>query len=189
MAFNGEEKHFLNSIFEKTTGEEKLKEILPTFVYDFLKSNNHINTIRDRIIYREANDYRPYSSCVFTKFILPDTNIKKLLTDLAEIIAPDYLVFVDFHFLINCHGKSEDYADDVPLFKFQRGSKATCINETIKICNISDLDRFQESFRGFETSDFLNQAFISHSELFDYQGSGLTPYCILSLLVHLQKIK
>ena len=191
MAFNGEEKDFLNTIFENPTGEEKLKTILPDFVFDFLKSRNHINTIQDRIIFREANEFRPFSSCIFTKFILPETNLKEILTELVEIITPDYLLFVDFHFLVNCNGKDNegDDFDEEPVFKFQRGSKTSCINETIKMFNTSDLENFLQSFKGFQNSDFLNQAFISHSEIFDFRSSGLRPYCLLSLLVHLQKIK
>ena len=187
MTFNGEEKNFLNQIFEILTTEEKLKTILPDYIFTFLKEKDHINTIQDRIIFREANDFRPFSTCIFTKFLLSEIDIKTLLTDLAEILAPPYLIFLDFHFLITCKGDEGDVSSE-PVFKLQRGSKASCINETIKIFNLSDLDNLLNSFKGFDTADFLNQAFITHSDLFDYRGSGLRPHSLLSLLVHVQKI-
>ena len=190
MAFNAEEKDFLNSIFEKKIDEEKIQKYVSESVFHFLKTKQHLQTIKDRIIFREENEYRPFSSCVFTKFISAELDLKELLTDLCEIMTPDYLIFLDFHFLITCHGSKEEEEDTEELvFKFQRGSKASCINETIKISNATDLDLLLGSFKNFSNADFLNQAFVSHSELFDYRGSGLRPYSLLSLLVHIQKIK
>ena len=188
MAFNAEEKDILNSIFEKTTSPEKLRAILPDYIYDFLKTREFLGTISDKIFFRDANDFRPFSSCTLTKFLLPDLKISDLLTEIAENLSPDFLIFVDFHFLISCNINDDQNSED-PVLKFQRGSKASCINDSIKITSVRDLDDFTNGYKNFQTSDFLNEAFIRHSELFDYKGSGLRPHSLLALLVHIQKIK
>ena len=189
MAFNAEEKDFLNNFFEKKTDQEKIKEYVFEHVYEFLRQKNHLKTIEDRIYYKDANRYRPYSSCTFTKFILPNFNIHAFFCDLGEILTPDYLLFLDFHFLIEIPNSAEEDSSEELTLKFQRGSKTSCINENIKISSSEDLDLFLDAMKNFTNADFLNQAFISHSELFEYRGSGLRPYSLLSILVHIQKIK
>ena len=189
MTFNAEEKDFLNNFFEKKTEKEKIKEYVSENVYNFLKQNNHLKTVEDRIFYKNANRNRPYSSCTLTKFILPNFNIYSFLCDLGEILTPEYLLFVDFHFLIEIPNSAEEDSSEELILKFQRGSKVSCINEIIKISSSEDLDLFLDAIKNFTLSDFLNLAFISHSELFEYRGSGLRPYSLLSILVHIQKIK
>lgn len=188
MAFNAEEKEILNSIFEKPTSPEKIRTILPDYIYEFLKKREFLGTINDKIFFRDANDFRPFSSCTLTKFLLPETKICEVLTEIAENLSPDFLIFVDFHFLISCKINEDENSED-PVLKFQRGSKASCINDSIKITSVRDLENFTNGFKNFQTSDFLNEAFIHHSELFDYKGSGLRPHSLLALLVHVQKIK
>ena len=186
--FNAEEKSFISSLFETKIDEEKIQTTLPEDVFNFLKKNSHLKTIKDRVIYRDPNLYRPYATCTITKFILPEMNIQQILSDLAESLTPDFLIFLDFHFLIMCQASSEEEPSDELCLKFQRGSKSSSVNEILKISNSKDLDLLLESFKNFENSDFLNKAFISHSELYDYRGSGLRPYSLLSILVHVQKI-
>ena len=188
MTFNAEEKDYLKSIFQKTTSTEKLREIIPDYIYNFLQNREYLGTISDKIYFRDANNFRPFSSCTLTKFLLPELTISELLTEIAENLSPDFLIFVDFHFLISCNINDEENSED-PVLKFQRGSKASCINDSIKITSVRDLDNFTNAYKNFETSDFLNEAFIRHSELFDYKGSGLRPHSLLALLVHIQKIK
>ena len=189
MTFNAEEKDFLNNFFEEKTDREKIKDYVSEHIYDFLKQNNHLKTIEDRIFFKGANRYRPYSSCTLTKFILPNFNIYSFLCELGEILSPDYLLFLDFHFLIEIPNSAEEDPSEELCLKFQRGTKISCINEIIKISSSDDLDLFLDALKNFSNADFLNQAFISHSELFEYRGSGLRPYSLLSILVHIQKIK
>ena len=187
-AFNAEEKNFINSIFEIKIDEEKIQTLLPEDIFDFLKKNVHLKTIKDRVIFRDSNQYRPFSTCTLTKFILPETNIVNLLTDLVESLTPDYLIFIDGHFLIQVPTSDEENPSDDLTLKFQRGSKSSSINDILKISNSKDLEALLDPIKNYSNSDFLNSLFISHSELFDYRGSGLRPYFLLSLLVHIQKI-
>ena len=187
-AFNAEEKNFINSLFEIKIDEEKLQTLLPEEIFDFLKKNAYLKTIKDRVIFRDSNQYRPFSTCTLTKFILPETNVVNFLTDLVESLTPDFLIFIDFHFLIQLPSSDEENPSDDLLLKFQRGSKSSSINEILKVSNSKDLEALLDPIKNFSNSDFLNKVFITHSELFDYRGSGLRPYLLLSLLVHIQKI-
>ena len=187
-AFNAEEKDLINSFFETKIDEEKIQTVLPEDIFNFLKQNAHLKTIRDRVIFRDSNQYRTFSTCTLTKFILPETNVVHLLTELVESLTPDFLIFIDFHFLIQVPSSDEENPSDDLTLKFQRGSKTSSINEILKISNSKDLEGLLEPFKNFSNADFLNTVFISHSELFDYRGSGLRPYFLLSLLVHIQKI-
>ena len=187
-SFNAEEKNFLNSFFEKKSDEETIEKYLPDAVFDFLKRNAHLKTIKDRILFKDANAYRVFSTCTITKFILPDMNLTELITDICEILSPDYLLFLDFHFLIEIPTSNEEDPSEEVVYKFQRGSKTSSFNDIIKITNSNDLDKLLSSIENFSNADFLNEAFIAHSELFQYRGSGLRPYSLLSLLLHLQKI-
>ena len=189
MAFNAEEKDFFSTIFEKKTEEEKIKELLPENIYNFLRENDHLKTIKDRIFFKEANSFRPFSTCTFTKFITPDFDVRLLIAELGEILNPDFLIFIDFHFLIEVPNSAEESESEKLLLKFQRGSKTSSINEQIKISSSDDFDLLLSAIKNFTNADFLNEAFLTHSELFEYRGSGLRPYSLLSLLVHLQKIK
>ena len=187
-SFNAEEKEFITSIFDEKITEEKLENFLPEEAFNFLKKNSHLKTISDRLIFRDSNQYRPFSTCTITKFILPETNVVNFLTDLVEILTPDFLIFIDFHFLIQCPSSGDEDSSEDLILKFQRGSKSSSINEILKISNSKDIDLLLEALKNNTNSDFLNQVFISHSELFEYRGSGLRPYLLLSLLVHIQKI-
>ena len=95
------------------------------------------------------------------------------------------IVFVDAHFMIQC--PSENDSSEVVL-KFQRGSKASSFNEVIKISDDKDHELFLEQFKDLQPADILNLCFQNHVDFFQYEGSGLRPYALLGLLVHIQKL-
>ena len=69
--------------------------------------------------------FRPYDYCRITKFMRPDFGVKMFLENLLGELTPPFLVFLDFHFLMEF--KPEEDSVDIPL-RFQSASKASAIN-------------------------------------------------------------
>ncbi len=154
-------------------------------MFDFLKSQNRLKTISDSIVFTDKNRYRPTDKVRITKTLTKSTDISQTIFDICSALSDDFLIFVDFHFLFVI---PENEEEDGATFKFQGGSKASSMNDVIKITSSEDFNLFYEQFRTMSQADFLNSVFEHHSELFNYRGSGLMPHSLLSLLLHIQKI-
>ena len=196
MTFNAEEKFQIEKIFPTEKTVDTIEKHLPKDIFLFLKGQEYLRTISDKIVWRDANRYRPFSSCIITKFLGPNVNILKSLEQLLENIEFEFLLFLDFHFIVTCPSEDIDSCDlvdeidDSPrVFKFQRGCKASAFNTTIKFSSISDTKSLLSSLENNGSGDFLKTAFKNHSDLFNFHGSDLRPYMLLSLIVHLQKIR
>ena len=187
MSLTEDERDFLRDLIKPTeTQESDLTQFLSADVYELLKNKNNLRTVTDRILFVNHNRYRPYDSVQFTKFLRPDFNCSRILKHLFEYITPPYLVFIDFHFLFEC--KSEDKNEKlVNLLKFQTASKASALNDTIKITEKKDFDSLVAEFSHKSHADLLDDVYRHHVDLYEYQNSGLKPYQLLSLVVHLQK--
>ena len=195
MTFNAEEKNEIEKIFQRETYLENLEKSLPSEIFKFLQKRENLRTISDKIIWRDSNAIRPFSSCTVTKFIHENFDISKSLEDLVSVIDFEYLIFADFHFIVHCPAKDTDEKDLVDeiddsnrVFKFQRGSKASAFNTRIKMSSVSDIKSFISSFKDYGPTDFLKIAFQNHCELFQFYGSDIRPYMLLSMIVHIQKI-
>ena len=123
-----------------------------------------------------------------TKCLTPEFDISECVKSICGCLTGRYLVFIDAHFLIQLPNDEEDFDDkgEVQL-KFQQGSKASSFNSQIKIGTNQDYDTLVSEFENKTLSDILNLAFEHHKDLFDYYNSGLRPYSLLSLLMHIQK--
>ena len=184
MKFTSLEKFNIAKVIE-IDREEDYSNLLPEEVYNFLKKKNNLRTIKDQLIYSKANMYRLYESYRLTKFLRSDFEIIKFLDSLLSEITPPYLVFIDFHFLIeistvNTETEQKNNFDDtlgnIPKqLKFQNATKASSVNNVIKIFNSTDYESLNNEFKNFSSNDLLNKAFIQHSELFDYHSSGMKP--------------
>ena len=195
MTFNAEEKFQIENIFGAENSPKTLESFLPEDIYAFLQKREFLRTISDKIIWRNANRYRPFSSCIITKFLHEKIDIFNLLEKLLINVEFEYLLFLDFHFLVTCpsHDSEEsDLVDEIDdsnrVYKFQRGSKASAFNTNIKFSSQKDTKSLLKSIEGFGPSDFLKTAFKNHTDLFNFHGSDLRPYMLLSIVVHLQKI-
>ena len=187
MSITEDERDFIRDLIKPTeTKESDLGQYLSTNVHELLKQKNNLRTVTDRVFFVNQNRYRPYDSVQITKFLRPNFNCSKVLKELFEYITPPYLVFVDFHFLFEC--KSEDKNEKlVDLLKFQTASKASALNDTIKITKKNDFDSLISEFANKSHADLLDAVYRHHVDLYEYQNSGLKPYQLLSLVVHLQK--
>ena len=184
MSFTNEEKDYLTSLFKlHETTKENVIEKLRSHVYEFLEKNGNLGTIVDRGIFRTKNKYRPYDSLTVTKFLTEDFDIAKTISDAAGNITGNFLIYIDFHFLFLCNPEK----DELEQFKFQFASKASAINETYKIVTTRDYRQLEAEFQDKSYSDMLNDAFLHHVNLYEYHESGLRPYQLLSLVIHLQK--
>lgn len=187
MSFNQEERETMDQIFKPTeTNLENVREFLSAEIIDILKLKNNLTTIRDRVLLVKGTRYRPYDACTITKFLRPNFDCSKTLDSFVANLTPPFLIFIDFHFLFEC---SPDPSNDQKLhrLKFQSASKASAMNKTIKIANSRDYNKLLREFKNKTHADFLNAAFTNHCELYDYENSGLKPYRLLSLVVHVQK--
>ena len=175
----------------KIEKEKEIKNIVPSEVYEYLKKSDNIKTVTDSIHFYPTNFFRPYDSYRITHLLEPDFDAATFLKNLLIELSPGYLVFIDFHFIIEKAPESISNSQidtiDKPIFKFQNGTKASALNKTIKIFTENDFDSLLEQFKGKTHADLLNDAFINHSELFEYENSGLRPYILLSTVIHLQR--
>ena len=165
---------------------ENLSESLHPDVYDHLKRNRNLNTIIDRMIFREHNPAKPYDAAVITKFLTPAFDVGKAIEELVESISNRFLIYIDFHFLMLAPPKSKDPEDD-DEFNFQSGSKASSVNATFKIDSAKDCDDLIGEFQDQSDAEILNMVCQHHIDMFEYHGSGLRPYMLLSVVIHLQK--
>ena len=163
--------------------EENIEEQLPREVYDFLKTNENFKTIVDRCIYRKRTRARPFDSMIITKFMTEDFDVHKKFEEILSNISGHLLLYIDFHFLILVKSESGER-----VFKFQHGSKSSAFNETYKIVAEKDVDDLLKELNKKTFSDFLNESFINHRDIFEYHGSGFTPYMLLSLVFTIQKL-
>ena len=195
MSFNAEEKFYIEKIFAKESHAENIQSFLPEDIYNFLKDRDYLKTICDKIIWRDSNAFRPFSTCIITKFLHEKIDILELLQRLFETLEFDYLLFCDFHFMVTCPLKDSEESDLIDeiddtkrVFKFQRASKASSFNTQVKFTDNRDIKSLLDSLMNFGPSDFLKTAFNHHSDLFNFRGSDLRPYMLLSLVLHVQKI-
>ena len=182
MSLTAEEKSIINDLFldKELTTQEQLSNLLPENVYNMLKQTNNLNLIIDRIVFRPRNPARPYDSMVISKFLRKDFNLISVLNTLTQCITSDFLIFIDFDFIIECTNDKER-----PL-KFEFASKASSMNEHCKITSTTDQQVLMDEFKNKTFSDLLNEAFINHRDLNDYASSGFKPYQLLSLKLYLQ---
>ena len=195
MTFNAEERIDIEKIFQLEVYDENLDSNLPVDVYKFLKKNNSLRTITDKIIWRKPNYLNPFEGCIITKFLHEKVNILDIFEKLLHSLEFEYLLFCDFHFMVTCPSRDTDESDFVDeiddstrVFKFQRASKASSFNAEIKFSSKRDTQSFLQSFSNFGPSDFLKTAFNHHSQLFGFHGSDLRPHMLLSLVLHITKI-
>lgn len=195
MSFNAEEKHLVEKLFPKEINAENIKDSLDKDIYDFLFKHNYIRTIIDNNIWYEVNSKRPNSRIRITKFLSGDENLYDIFKTFLNNIQSELLLFFDCHFLVTCPARDTDESDiideddNLRVFKFQRGSKASAINETIKISNKADKEKFLSFFKNTNHTDLLMKAFQTHSDLYHYHTSGLRPHTLLSIVLHVQKMK
>ena len=184
MSFTNDEKDYLTELFklDETTKENVIEKLRP-HVYEFLSQNGNLGTIVDKGIFRTKNTYRPYDSVTITKFLTENFDIAETISDVAGNITGSFLIYVDFHFLFLCNPDQNEMEE----FKFQFASKASAINETYKIVTMNDYRALEAEFKNKSYSDLLNDAFVHHVDLYEYHESGLRPYQLLSLVIHVQK--
>lgn len=165
------------------TDQENIVEKLPKDVYEFLKQRDNIRTIIDRVIHRKKTKSRPFDSLIVTKFLSEEMNITHAFDEILSGISGHFLLYIDFHFLILVKSENQDR-----VYKFQHASKSSSLNETYKIFDEKDCKDLLNELKNRTLSDFLNDSFINHRDLFEYQGSGFTPYMLFSLVFTIQKL-
>ena len=184
MTFKDFELEFIRKLFKiGATDSENINEKIPKDVYEFLKQNENIKTIIDRLLYRPRTRARPFDSVIVTKFLDREIKIRNIFEDLLSGISGEFLIYIDFHFLILTKSP-----DNERTFKFQHASKSSAFNETYKIFNDKDSNELLDELTNKTLSDFLNETFVNHRDLFEYHGSGFTPFSLLSLVFTVQKL-
>ena len=185
MKINGVERSEISEIFKiEITTSEDFKRYFDDEVCTILARENKLRAVMDRIVYHDSTKWRPYDSVVISKVIDKKFNICASLLRLIDELTPPYLLFLDFNFVLESQEKNEKYDS---LLKIQLGSKASAINSQIKIVSPDDVNSLKSEINGKSYSNFLNSAFVHHSKLFELSSSGLRPYILLGVLIHVQK--
>ena len=173
----------LQEFLGKPIATQDLASHLPKESFEHLKKIGRLSTISDRLIFREKNSYRPWESVMITKLIEPGFSIEKFLSGLLDCVEKPFLLNIDFHFLILCPDSENEYRN----LRFQSGSKASSVNNCVKIMLPEHETVLKKQFQEMSAISLLDDVFIAHSRLFGYIGSGLRPHSLLSVLVHIQK--
>ncbi len=186
--FNSEERMLIDEIFnlQETTLETLPNQLHPD-IYEHLRRNNNLNTIIDRKIIRDSNPSKPYDSAVLTKFLVPTFNVAKAIRELIENLNGRFLIYIDFHFMMLAPPRDPEKPADEEEFRFQSASKASAMNTTFKIATAEDCDDLVAEFKDQTDAELMNTVFQNHVDLFEYHSSGLRPYNLLSLVIHVQK--
>ncbi len=181
-----EQEHIREIVSPIVRTENDFSQLMMEPVFEFIKKKNRFTTIQDRILYVQQNKYRPYDALTITKFLVPGVEPFRLMEAIFSGVTPPFIVFVDFHFLCETtpNKDEENRSDD---YKLQTGSKASSMNETIKIVTEADTTSLLDEFRDYNHSDLLSESFRHHCELYEYENSGLRPFQLLCLLIHIQK--
>jgi len=186
MSLTNNEREFIEELFQiGTTTPDNIETKLNPQIFNFLKQNGNLNTIMDSVLFKEKNKFRPYESAIITKLLTPDIDSANLIKELTGGLSGEFLIYVDFHFLFLCPSREDD--EKIDELKFQFASKASAINDTHKISSQKDYADLVQEFDGKTYADLLNDVFVHHVELYEYHGSGLRPYELLSLVIHIQK--
>ena len=182
MSFHVVEKHFIREFLGEPITEAEIENYLPSETYNYLKRIGRLHTCCDKLIFREKNKFRPWDTCTITKLITEKFDINQFLTDLVFCIEDNYLIWIDFHFLLLIPDDEEG-----ATLRFQSGSKASSINKQVKITLCAHEENLLREFKQISNVNLLNEVFYSHSELFGFKASGLRPHSLVSILVHIQK--
>ena len=184
MSLESFEIDFIKDILKiGKTDRENIRDKLPRDVFDFLKQNDNLRTVIDRIIHRKKTNSRPFDSLIVTKFLDEELDIKETFAEILSSISGNFLLYIDFHFLILTKSETNERN-----FKFQHASKSSALNDTYKLFEEKDSNELLEELSNKTLADFLNDSFINHRDLFEYHGSGFTPLMLLSLVFTLQKL-
>ena len=99
--FTTPERIALDEIFNfGETTIDNLQSQLHTDIYDFLRKKDNLNTIIDRKIIRDRTKAKPYDSAILTKYITRTFNASKAIEQLVQEISGRFLIYIDFHFLL-----------------------------------------------------------------------------------------
>ena len=162
MSFTYFERDFITDYFEKhTVSLEEMPKYLGPNVYDFLKQNNNLSTIADRIRFSEQNKLRPYDQVMITKFLTPEFSCTNAIEEICGCLTGPYIVFIDFHFIF-----SGTQTDDEEFLKLQTASKASAMNENFKITTSAEYDRLVNEFKGKTYADILNDSWRNCVKIF-----------------------
>ena len=189
--FTAEEQNFLEELFDlDEVDRNNVDEYLEPRVFEFLQKNGNLNTIVNKISFSPKTKYRYYESVIITKFLTDQVNSVKMIQEILDNISGRFTIFLDFHFLFICPDYEVDNVSNKPSydkFKFQHASKASAMNQTIKINSTIDCEQLVNEFKDMNYADLLNKTFVTHSEIFEYAQSNIRPYQLLSLVIHIQK--
>ena len=157
--------------------------------YEYLKSKYFLRTVKDKLVITKENSRRRYEHATVTKFLTPKIKIYEFLDELTKPITGDYLMYIDFHFLVNCRDVESLISKPTELnLRLQTGQKYSAINPMKKVCSLTDLNTNLDFFKGLSHHDILSLVMKHHTELYDYTESGLRPHLLLSLVVAINKI-
>lgn len=185
MRIHGEERAAIEELFPREITEfSQMKEFFDDELCHVLSKTNKFRSVADRIDYYDANNFRPYDSVKICKIVHPKFKLSETLTAFVDSLTPPFLFFIDFNFCVEASELNPKYDSRL---KIQLGSKASSWNQNFKIVSNKDAVLLKNEFINKSYSEFLSLAFLHHSRLFELSSSGLRPYSLISLLLHVQK--
>ena len=187
MTLNAEEKLLLEELFPKRfTEPDDFRDHLPPEIFDFLSLKGAFRTISDRLIFYEKNQWRSQDSATITFFITKNDNFVEKYTELINGLTGPALLFLDFHYILEGIDENEN-EKYISKYKLQTASKASSVNQFYKLVKEKDFENAIKEFSDFTATEFLNRAFLCHSNLYEFSNSGLRPVSLLCAVLFISK--
>ena len=157
------------------------ENVLPTAVFEFLKSTKKMHMIRGGVVYR-SNQKRKFETVTLSRVWTKDLDFHHLLQTTMDYIDFKAIISIDCDFIIECPDQQR------PL-KFQHASRGTAMNETKRVIIPSDTKKLLQEFADLTPSDILNRVFGVHSSILDYKESGFRPHSLLTFKIFITSLQ
>ena len=186
MRFTGDERVAIRALFKTEIIEPvQLKNLVNSEIIDLLTRENKFRSVKDRITFYDSNPYRPYDSVIIVKVLTENFDLAQSISRLIDRLTLPYLFFLDFNFILE--STVENSTKYHSNFKVQLGSKSSAYNTHFKIVTPKDAENLKKEFQAKTYWDFLSEAFIHHSRMFELSSSGLCPFQLISVLLNVQR--
>ena len=172
---------FIKNVSEFFPENPDYEKMLPTEIFDFLKSSNKLHLIRGGVFYR-SNRRKKFDTCSLTRVWTADLDFYSLLEQTLDNIDFKCILNIDADFLI------ETPDQEKPL-KFQHGSRGTAMNIQKRVIIPSDLKKVLSEFADLTPADLLNKVYQKHVEILDYRESGFRPHSLLTFKIFITSLQ
>ena len=194
MAFNIIEIKYINSLLDKDFNIEDNLDKFDETEINFIRTGNYQALLSDNFFINQKARYNFTSHVVITKFISKNINIGNFVSSIIEEICGPCYISLDFHAIydspLTATQKSLIEKSQYSSLKLEFGSQFSSVIPEGRLISLKDREETVDWLKRKSNQDFLTLSFNSHlNMIYDRYQSGFRPRKLLSILVHISKIK